>query len=141
MKFATVVVGVALFGCLLVVADELGAAYFQHTSDDELATLIVRVVENNSAFAGGSFLNPVTGLICPYVTRLGLDQLVEKPGTFRIRTVDDHAPPHGPGRGYYIVPRVSISQGLWKWLSRPGLQIELKEDGRCFSSVRRGDAI
>lgn len=141
MKLATVAIGVALLGCLFVAADEFRAAYFQHASDDELSTLIVQVVQDNSVFAGGSYLNPVTGLICPHVTRLGLDHLVDKPGGLRIRTVDDHAPPHGPGRGYYIIPRVSILQGLWRWLSRPGLQIELKDDGECFSSVRRGDAI
>lgn len=141
MKFGTIAVAVVLPGCLFIAWDELEAAYLSERSDPQLSDMIVQVVEDNSHFAGGSYLNDVTEVICPNVSRYTLDQLADKPGSLRIRTIDDRAPPHGPGRGYYIIPRVSIFQGLWRWISRPGLQIELKDDGRCFSAVRRGDAI
>jgi hypothetical protein len=114
----------------------------QISSTRELEKFIVDTVRNNSVFDGPVvYLNDVTAVVCPRVNRKTLDALVGSPGSLQIRTVDDVEPLHGIGRGYYRKPSVSVLDGLTKWLTPPGLQIELKEDRPCFAAVRRGDAI
>src|SRR5688500_14998980 len=108
MALRAIAIGVAALALVFLVGDEIVARYVRTSGNPALEDFISVTVRQHSNFAGGSHLNVVSGLVCPQVSREKLDLLAGMPGTLNIRVVEDRSPPAGPGRGYYIIPRVSI---------------------------------
>lgn len=118
-----VLFGVAVVGSITV--NEISAAYYQRSADDDLTSFFSRVVADHET-------TDVSDVVCPMVSVDALQKLVAQPGSTSINQYGGESETY---RQYSVEPRVSVFHHPSNWLAMKSLDIRFEDADHCEARV------